>query len=136
MGSKSSERKNSQRRTQERSPPNHLNPQHLTISPDGIRILTDRLWPRGLSKEKARIDQWRKDLAPSDDLRKWFRHDPAKWNDFRRRYRDELRASERFEALRTLARIACRRRVTLLFAAANEQQNQAIALKELLEEIR
>lgn len=102
---------------------------------DGIRILVDRLWPRGLKKEAAHIQEWRKDLAPSDALRRWFKHDPAKWSEFRRRYRKELSRGNTMEDLRRLAGIAKRKRITLVYGAADEKHNQAVVLKELLDEL-
>ena len=100
---------------------------------DGIRILVDRVWPRGFSKERARIDEWRKDLAPSTALRKWFGHDPAKWAGFRARYRKELRESDAMEALKGLAARTRHKTITLVYSAADEQHNQAVVLKEFLE---
>ena len=99
---------------------------------DGQRILVDRLWPRGLTKERARIDLWLKEIAPSDDLRKRFHHDPALWDEFRRRYRREL--SEKPELVRELKNRAESGTVTLVYAARDERHNNAVALKELLEE--
>lgn len=99
---------------------------------DGLRILVDRLWPRGLSKEKARIDEWRKDLAPSDALRRWFGHDARKWREFKRRYRQEL--GSKSEELRELAGQARLGTITLLFASRDEKHNNALVLKEALEE--
>lgn len=97
---------------------------------DGTRILVDRLWPRGISKAKARIDLWLKDVAPSTNLRQWFGHDPARWSEFRRRYRAELkRQPEALVRLRTLARQG---RVTLVFGARDARRNQAVVLKDLL----
>jgi uncharacterized protein YeaO (DUF488 family) len=101
---------------------------------DGTRVLVDRLWPRGLAKARARIDHWYRDLAPSDALRRWFNHDPARWDEFRRRYREELRASGRWEQVRALAGQARRRTITLLFAAKDERYNNAVALAEFLRE--
>ncbi len=98
---------------------------------DGRRILVDRLWPRGLSRERARIDEWVRDLAPSDRLRKWFGHDPARWAEFRERYRQELQAQP--DAVRALARRAARGRITLVFGARDPEHNNAIVLKEVLE---
>lgn len=98
---------------------------------DGLRILVDRLWPRGLAKEKARIDKWRKDLAPSDALRRWFSRDPSRWIEFRRRYRREL--SGQTQEVRGLAEQARRGTITLLFAARDEKRNNALVLKEVLE---
>ncbi len=99
---------------------------------DGTRVLVDRLWPRGLDKSKARIDLWLKDLAPSTALRSWFAHDPAKWEEFRRRYRDELRSNE--GALSPLRELMRKERVTLIFGAKDEQHNNALVLKEYLED--
>jgi uncharacterized protein YeaO (DUF488 family) len=97
---------------------------------DGERILIDRLWPRGVSRRTARIDQWMRDLAPSTELRRWFAHDPAKWPEFKRRYFAELRAVE--EQVRGLATRARRRRVTLVYAARDEAHSNAAALREYL----
>jgi uncharacterized protein YeaO (DUF488 family) len=100
---------------------------------DGFRVLVDRLWPRGLSKEQLKIDAWLKELAPSDELRTWFRHDPEKWDEFRRRYFLELASRESL-----LAEVAGRireGRVTLVFAAADEQHNNAVALSEYLVQV-
>ncbi len=97
---------------------------------DGVRVLVDRLWPRGLSKTEARVDLWLKGLAPSDSLRRWFAHDPAKWSEFRRRYFEELAAKQ--EEVTELARLARRRRLTLLYAARDERHNNAVALASYL----
>ena len=97
---------------------------------DGERILVDRLWPRGLSKEAAAIDHWARDLAPSTALRRWFAHEPEKWVEFKRRYFAELSAASK--AVRELAARAKRRRVTLVYAARDEQHNDAVALREYL----
>lgn len=99
---------------------------------DGQRILIDRLWPRGVSRKSARLDQWRKDLAPSDDLRRWFGHDPGRFRDFRTRYRRELR--DRSVALDELVHRAMRGPLTLLFGARDRDHSNAAVLKELLEE--
>jgi len=97
---------------------------------DGIRILVDRLWPRGLSKKKAGIDQWLKNIAPSTDLRKWFAHDPARWDEFRKRYITELRHhAEELEEIRRLARA---NRITLVYAARDELRNEAVVLRDVL----
>jgi uncharacterized protein YeaO (DUF488 family) len=103
---------------------------------DGVRILVDRLWPRGVAKKRARVDEWRKELAPSTALRKWFGHDHAKWIGFRRRYRTELTASEQMSALKALAKLSRHRTITLLYSAADEEHNQAVFLKELLDTLR
>ena len=102
---------------------------------DGERILVDRVWPRGISKERARLADWRKDLAPSTPLRKWFGHDPAKWKEFRSRYRAELKHSGQIDALKELARLSRRKTVTLVYGAADEKHNQAVALKEFLDKL-
>jgi uncharacterized protein YeaO (DUF488 family) len=100
------------------------------VTVDGLRVLVDRLWPRGLSKDAARIDLWLKDVAPSHTLRRWFDHDAGKWDEFRRRYAAELRlAPDAFSQLATLAR---RRRVTLLFSSRETVYNNARALQERL----
>lgn len=97
---------------------------------DGTRVLVDRLWPRGISKDEARIDEWLKEIAPSDELRKWFGHDPARWEEFRQRYRRELEANaELLDHLRKLAEAGT---VILLFAAKDEEHNNAVVLEELL----
>jgi uncharacterized protein YeaO (DUF488 family) len=102
---------------------------------DGVRILVDRVWPRGISKERARVVEWRKDLAPTTSLRKWFGHEPARWIEFRRRYRTELTRSGMMEELRTLARLSLKRTMTLVYSAADEEHNQAVVLKELIDEL-
>jgi uncharacterized protein YeaO (DUF488 family) len=100
-------------------------------SSDGLRVLVDRLWPRGLKREDAAIDAWLKEIAPSDRLRRWFKHDPEKWPEFRRRYLAELRGNEAFDELRAMRRK--QRKLTLLFAAKDSQHNNAAALREALE---
>jgi uncharacterized protein YeaO (DUF488 family) len=95
-------------------------------STDGMRILVDRLWPRGLSRKKAAIDEWVKDVAPSAALRRWFGHDPAKWPEFRRRYRHEITAHP--DIVRRIASLASRRRVTLVYSARDELHNDAVVL--------
>ena len=97
---------------------------------DGTRILIDRLWPRGVKKADAAIDEWMKDIAPSTGLRKWFGHDPARWQEFRRRYQSEIRQHpDEFDRLRTLAQHG---RITLVFSARDEAHNDAVVLKGLL----
>lgn len=98
---------------------------------DGLRVLVDRLWPRGVSKERARVDRWERDIAPSDELRRWFGHDPARWPEFKERYLAELEGKR--ELLVELSDAAQRGRVTLLFAAADEERNNAVVLKALVE---
>ena len=107
---------------------------YLDPSPgDGLRILVDRVWPRGLTKEKAKVDEWRKEWAPSTTLRKWFAHDVAKWKTFRERYRTELQKSVDQSGLHDLARRAKRGTVTLVYSARDQAHNQAVVLKEWLE---
>lgn len=100
---------------------------------DGRRILIDRLWPRGVTKAEAEIDEWRRDLAPSDELRVWFRHDPMRFPRFRERYREEL--LEHRDALASLASESRRRPLTLVYAAKDSERSNAVVLKELLEEV-
>jgi uncharacterized protein YeaO (DUF488 family) len=97
---------------------------------DGKRILVDRLWPRGLSKKKAAIDEWLKEIAPSPELRRWFGHDPDKWPEFQRRYRQELR--NHAALIRDLAARAARHRVTLVYAARDEEHNDAVVLAAIV----
>jgi len=99
-------------------------------SDDGIRVLIDRLWPRGVKKADAAIDEWMKEIAPSTELRKWFGHDPERWPEFRRRYRSEIRQHpEEFDRLRTLAQHGC---ITLVYSAHDEAHNDAVVLKDML----
>ncbi len=100
---------------------------------DGLRILVDRLWPRGISKEKMQLDSWEKALAPSSALRKWFAHEPDKWEDFRRFYLEELKGHGE-EATKLLSR-AGQSNVTLIYAAKDARHNHAIVLKEFLERV-
>jgi uncharacterized protein YeaO (DUF488 family) len=97
---------------------------------DGTRVLVDRLWPRGVTKAAAAIDRWEKTLAPSDSLRKWFGHDPARWNEFQKRYAEELRGCR--EALHELRALAREGPVTLVFSARDERHNDAVALRDVL----
>jgi uncharacterized protein YeaO (DUF488 family) len=101
---------------------------------DGNRVLVDRLWPRGLTKERAAIDQWLKELAPSTELRKWFAHDPAKWKEFQTRYKSEL--AERRDLLTDLKHRSRKGTVTLLYASRDEEHNEAAALKSLIGGLR
>ena len=98
---------------------------------DGTRVLVDRLWPRGVSKEKARLDLWLKAIAPSTELRKWFNHDPAKWEEFCQRYTQELEDNP--EAVKRLLELAATGRITLIYGARDEAHNEAVRLKEYLE---
>jgi uncharacterized protein YeaO (DUF488 family) len=97
---------------------------------DGTRILVDRLWPRGLTKEKARVDLWLKEVAPSTELRKWFAHDPAKWPEFKARYKAELKRNAPQLAL--LKQAVIRGHITLLYGAKDTEHNEAVVLQELL----
>lgn len=98
---------------------------------DGFRILVDRLWPRGLSKDKAKIDIWLKDVAPSNDLRKWFSHDPQKWQEFIKRYQTEL--NQKQELLHKIKQAEKENgTVTLLYGAKDQERNQAVALLSFL----
>jgi uncharacterized protein YeaO (DUF488 family) len=99
---------------------------------DGRRFLVDRIWPRGVTKEKLQIEAWLKDVAPSNELRKWFGHDPARWNEFRHRYRQELASQP--DALAGLLEAARRGDLTLVYSARDVEHNQAVALKQILEE--
>jgi uncharacterized protein YeaO (DUF488 family) len=101
---------------------------------DGVRILVDRLWPRGLSRERAQIDLWLKEIAPSDVLRRRFHNDPAGWEEFKAVYYAELGQPEAQSAVRSLIDRLAREPVTLLFAARDESRNNAVALKEWLEQ--
>ena len=100
-------------------------------STDGFRVLADRLWPRGISKSTARIDLWIRDLSPSNELRKWYGHDPDKWPGFKRRYFEELKLND--YTFSELAALVSKRRVTLLFGSKELRLNNAYALKEALE---
>jgi uncharacterized protein YeaO (DUF488 family) len=98
---------------------------------DGERILVDRLWPRGLTKEKAKVDLWLKEIAPSNELRKWFSHDPKKWPEFKRKYLEELKTLNEPTAL--LRQEASQGTITLLYGARDEEHNEAVVLLELLQ---
>jgi uncharacterized protein YeaO (DUF488 family) len=101
-------------------------------SSDGTRVLVERLWPRGLSKERAHIDLWLKDVAPSTELRQWFHHDPQKFPEFRRRYETELKSETAQEALTKLREIAKQGQLTLVFAAHDAEYSNAVVLHDLL----
>lgn len=103
-----------------------------SASADGYRVLIDRLWPRGVSKAKAQLDAWEKDVAPSDELRHWYGHDPEKWTEFQKRYRLELKAPAAELVLEDLARRAKRGRVTLLFSSHAADISNAAVLEKLL----
>jgi len=101
---------------------------------DGFRILVDRLWPRGLSKEKAKVDLWLKDISPSNELRKWYSHDPAKWAEFKRKYLKEIEGKKlELDLLRQKAKSGI---ITFLFSSKEEKLNNAAALKEFVESKR
>lgn len=100
---------------------------------DGRRVLVERLWPRGLRKDDPRVGEWLRDVAPSAELRRWYGHDPARWPQFKRRYRAELRRPEQRRLLETLADEARRRNVTLVYAARDTERNSAIVVREALE---
>lgn len=99
---------------------------------DGYRVLIDHTWPRGVSRERARLDQWARELAPSDELRKWFDHVPARFEEFRSRYRTEL--ADRSELVGELRQLAREGPLTVLYAARDEEHNNAVVLAELLRE--
>lgn len=96
---------------------------------DGTRVLVDRLWPRGVSKDEAHVDHWLKEVGPSTALRQWFGHDPAKWEEFRRRYGEELQHNPAWDALVALARQGS---LTLVYAAKDEVHNNAVVLRQML----
>lgn len=96
---------------------------------DGTRVLVDRMWPRGVKKEQARIDLWLKDVAPSTELRQWFGHDPERWPEFQTRYRAELKGNPALTELRKMAR---KGKVTLVYAAREERYNNAVVLRALI----
>lgn len=97
---------------------------------DGIRVLVDRIWPRGLKKADAKIDIWLKEVAPSTKLRQWFAHDPEKWSDFRVRYLAELKGNTALTELKALSR---KDKITLVYAARDGEHNNAVVLKDLLD---
>ncbi len=101
-------------------------------SHDGARFLVERLWPRGVKKEDLKVEEWIKEVAPSTELRQWFQHDPAKWSEFRRRYRRELEKHP--DAWQRLLARAHRGRITLVYSAHDAEHNNAVALKEFLDE--
>jgi uncharacterized protein YeaO (DUF488 family) len=100
---------------------------------DGLRILVERLWPRGVSKQKAKLDLWLKDLAPSPELRQWYAHDQARWPQFRKRYGAELRSHG--DMVKLLSYLAADRTITFVYAAHDEQCNSAVVLKEFVERL-
>ena len=100
---------------------------------DGYRVLVDRVWPRGRSRDELHIDEWARDLGPSNELRRWFGHDPVRWEEFRKRYRDELSDPERAAKLDELAERARHGRLTVVYGARDETHNQAVVIAEQLE---
>jgi uncharacterized protein YeaO (DUF488 family) len=98
---------------------------------DGFRVLVDRLWPRGVSKEHAEVDEWLRDVGPSDELRKWFGHVPERFGEFAKRYAAELATSEAFRSLQAIA--ADHKNVTLVYSAKDEEHNQAVVLRDVLQ---
>ena len=99
---------------------------------DGYRVLVDRLWPRGRSRTALALDDWAKELAPSDKLRQWFSHDPERWDAFRERYRKELAIAEQRDRLASLLAASGKSRLTLVYGAKDEEHNQAVVLREIL----
>lgn len=99
---------------------------------DGYRVLVDRVWPRGRSKETLKLDQWSRELAPSAALREWFGHDPQRWTEFQQRYRDELDGEEMQARMRQLLIDAGGQQITLVYGAKDEEHNQAIVLRDVL----
>ncbi|MBP3951838.1 DUF488 domain-containing protein [Bacillus suaedae] len=102
---------------------------------DGVRVLVDRIWPRGIKKEDAKLDYWMKEIGPSNELREWFEHDPEKYNQFKKKYKEELEDGEQQEELEKLKDITKKhnKNLTLLFSAKDEKNNQANVLKEILD---
>jgi uncharacterized protein YeaO (DUF488 family) len=99
---------------------------------DGARILIDRLWPRGIAKDRARIDEWLKEIAPSEQLRQWFGHQPERWEAFQKRYHEELTSTEKPELIQRIKSLAKKDTVTLLFTAKDAEHNNAVALASFL----
>jgi uncharacterized protein YeaO (DUF488 family) len=102
---------------------------------DGERILVDRLWPRGVTKDAARLSSWLKELGPTSELRKWFSHDPSRWEEFQRRYVRELQSLDKQSLLRDLAERSRHGVVTLIFGAKDRERNNAVVLKKLIKEL-
>ncbi len=97
---------------------------------DGKRVLVDRLWPRGVSKERAKLKLWLKEIAPSTELRKWFNHDPKKWPEFQKRYKQELRNNQ--SAINQLKSLAKKQTVTLLYGTRDEEHNEALVIQQFI----
>jgi uncharacterized protein YeaO (DUF488 family) len=102
---------------------------------DGYRVLVERLWPRGIRKQDLPLDAWEKEIAPSQELRQWFGHDPDRWSEFKRRYRKELKQGPAPERLRALAERSVTRSVTLVFSSHDTEHNNAVVLKEELDRL-
>lgn len=102
---------------------------------DGYRILVDRLWPRGVSKDAAHIDEWLKEIAPSDTLRKWFHHDPERWQEFQKRYKAELNSPALRESLQHIVTRAKKGKVTLLFSAKDTEHNNAVVIASVIKKM-
>jgi uncharacterized protein YeaO (DUF488 family) len=102
---------------------------------DGHRVLVERLWPRGIRKEALALDEWRKEVAPSGELRKWFGHDPERWSEFKLRYLKELKDPAASEQLRALADLAAKRMLTLIFSSHDAEHNNAVVLKGEIERL-
>ena len=102
----------------------------VTTATQGYRVLVDRIWPRGISKDTLSLDEWCKDLAPSAGLRKWFGHDPARWTEFRSRYLEEMRSKA--DTLDRLRRIASERKLVLLYSARDHEHNQAVVIRDAM----
>ncbi len=100
---------------------------------DGVRILVDRLWPRGIRKEQLQVRKWMKELGPSHELRRFFGHDPERWEEFRKRYRAELAGAQAKTLLDELVEIARKGKLTLVYSARDEEHNQAVVLKQVLD---
>jgi uncharacterized protein YeaO (DUF488 family) len=99
---------------------------------DGYRVLVDRVWPRGRSKETLKLDQWARELAPSKELREWFGHDPQRWAVFQQRYRDELGSEEMQQRMQQLLNDSGSQQITLVYGAKDEEHNQAVVLRDVL----
>ena len=105
------------------------------VKDDGVRVLVDRVWPRGMAKEDAKLDHWMKEVGPSNELRKWFGHDPDKYEEFKKKYKEELTNGDQQEEMEKLKKITKDndKKLTLLFSAKDEKNNQASVLKEILD---
>ena len=106
------------------------------VREDGTRVLVDRLWPRGVKKDAARVVQWMRELGPSDALRQFFNHDPARWKEFRKRYQQELRSANARHMLNELVALAGKDTVTLVYGAKDETHNQALVLRQVTNDVR